>query len=156
MKVIVVSDSHYDRAALSSLAEEITRRNDVDALIHLGDVESDAQWLQARLKLPLYSVPGNCDMNLHDPAERVIELDNMPMLICHGHTLRVKYTLDVLCYRAEEMGVSLALFGHTHAPCLRHETGGILLLNPGALRDGRYALLETENGRLLTPTLLTL
>lgn len=156
MKIIVVSDSHYDRAALSSLAEDIARRGDMDALIHLGDVESDAQWLKEHLNCPVYSVPGNCDLNFRDPAERVLTLDGVSMLICHGHTLRVKYTLDALCYRAQEMGVSLALFGHTHAPCLRLENDGILLLNPGALRDGRYALLETENGQLLTPSLLTL
>lgn len=156
MKIIVVSDSHYDRCALSNLAEIIMRRGDIDALIHLGDVQSDAEWLKGHLKIPVYGVPGNCDMNLRDPAECVLTLGGVSMLICHGHTLRVKYTLDSLAYRAQELGVSLALFGHTHAPCLQYENGSVLLCNPGALKDDRYVLLEIENGDTLTPSFLKL
>ena len=155
MKIIVVSDSHCERGMLLSLAEEITVRGDIDAIIHLGDVESDAKWLHERLNKPVYSVPGNCDFNLHDPAERVITLEGVDMLLCHGHTLRVKYTLDSLVYRAEELGVKLALFGHTHLRCLRYE-GRALLLNPGALADGCYALLEIKDGNILTPRQLQL
>ena len=145
MKIIVVSDSHCERGMLLSLAEEIAMRGDVDAIIHLGDVESDAKWLHERLNIPVYSVPGNCDFNLSDPAERVITLEGVPMLLCHGHTLRVKYTLDSLAYRAEELGVKLALFGHTHQPFAGY-VGGVMLLNPGALNAGKYAILEIEKG----------
>jgi uncharacterized protein len=155
MKIIVISDSHCERGMLLSLAEEVTARGDIDALIHLGDVESDAKWLHERLNKPVYSVPGNCDFNLHDPAERVITLDGVDMLLCHGHTLRVKYTLDPLAYRAEELGVKLALFGHTHLRCLRYE-GHALLLNPGALANGFYTLLEIKNGDILMPQQLQL
>ena len=46
MKIIVASDSHYERAMLISLVEEIRRRGDIDAVIHLGDMEGDADWLR--------------------------------------------------------------------------------------------------------------
>ena len=48
MKIIVASDSHYERAMLMNLAQEIGERGDIDAVIHLGDMESDAKWLAAR------------------------------------------------------------------------------------------------------------
>ncbi len=155
MKIIVASDSHYERAMLMNLAQEIGERGDIDAVIHLGDMESDAKWLAARLAMPVYSVPGNCDMEFGSSAEQVVSLGGMNLLLCHGHTYRVKYTLEPLAYRALELGAPVALFGHTHARCLRSE-GGVLLLNPGALMDGRYALLEIENGDIRRPSLLSL
>ena len=54
---------------------------------------------------------------------------------------RVKNSLLSLYYRAQEVGACVACFGHTHSAMARWE-GGILLLNPGSLRDGRYAVLE--------------
>ena len=42
---------------------------------------------------------------------------------------------------AEELGARAALFGHTHAPFAGY-AGGVLLVNPGALKDGRYAVLR--------------
>ncbi|MBR3502976.1 MAG: metallophosphoesterase [Clostridia bacterium] len=155
MKLIVASDSHYDKVMLMNLAREINRRGDIDAVIHLGDMEGDAAWLRKNLAQPVYGVPGNCDMNFKDPAERVISLGGTAVFLCHGHTLRVKTTLEPLSYRAEERGARLALFGHTHARCVRN-LGVVLLVNPGALKDGRYALIEIEKGDLMMPKMLAL
>ena len=155
MKLLVVSDSHFDRTALSSLLEEIRRRGDIDAVAHLGDMQSDAVWLRAQLDIPVYSVPGNCDMEPNAPAELVIPLDGAQVLLLHGHTRRVKYTLDALAYRARESGAQLALFGHTHARHLSHAYGA-LLLNPGALKDGRFAIVEITHGDIQLPQFLEL
>ena len=155
MKLIVASDSHYDKVMLMNLAQEIRRRGDIDAVIHLGDMEGDADWLRKNLSQPVYGVPGNCDMYFRDPAEQVLALGGATVFICHGHTLRVKTTLEPLSYRAEERGASLALFGHTHARCVRN-LGGVLLVNPGALKDGRCALIEIDRGDVMTPQMLAL
>ncbi|MBQ8954840.1 MAG: metallophosphoesterase [Clostridia bacterium] len=155
MKIIVASDSHYERVMLMNLAQEINRRGDVDAVIHLGDMVGDADWLRRSLPQPVYSVPGNCDMQFGPSAEQVVTLGGVTMLLCHGHTHRVKYALEPLSYHAEAVGASVALFGHTHARCVQN-LGGVLLVNPGALKDGRYALLEIENGGVRPPQMLTL
>ena len=155
MKIIAATDSHYDRAALIQLTEEIRRRGDIDAVIHTGDMVGDAQWLRRSLTIPVWSVPGNCDMLSGEPSEQLVELDGVRTLICHGHTLRVKYTLDPLVYRAMELGASLTVYGHTHARLCRLESG-VLLLNPGALKDGRYALVEIRQGVIQPPALLSL
>ena len=156
MKIIVASDSHYERVMLMNLAGEIARRGDIDAVIHLGDMEGDADWLRKRLSVPVYAVPGNCDMKF-DPAstEQVVTLGGVSMLLCHGHTRQVKFMLEPLSYRAQELGASVALFGHTHARCMQN-VGGVLLVNPGALKDGRYALMDIERGDVKPPQCLTL
>ena len=46
----------------------------------------------------------------------------------------------------EEAGAQVALFGHTHEPCACY-VGKVLMVNPGALKDGRYAVLRIENGQ---------
>ena len=72
MKIIVASDSHYEKAMLMNLAGEIRRRGDIDAVIHLGDMEGDAEWLRRNLPQPVYGVPGNCDMTFDSAAEQVL------------------------------------------------------------------------------------
>ena len=56
----------------------------------------------------------------------------------------MKQGLGPLLGRAREVGAALAIFGHTHIQTLEgHE--GILLLNPGALRDGAFAIVEIDS-----------
>ena len=73
---------------------------------------------------------------------------NGPMFFaCHGHRYGVKMNPLSLLYRAKEMGASAAFYGHTHIPALDREEG-VLLANPGALRDGHYAIVRLENNAL--------
>ena len=53
--------------------------------------------------------------------------------------------LHIIRYRAQEVGAKIACFGHTHHAAAEWKDG-ILLLNPGALCDGRYAILQTGEG----------
>ena len=53
MKIIVVSDSHYHRTALSNLVQDIMQRGDINAVIHLGDMVGDAEMLERSLSIPV-------------------------------------------------------------------------------------------------------
>ena len=64
----------------------------------------------------------------------------------HGHGQDVKYSDDKLSYSAGEQRCGIALFGHTHVPYAGYE-GGVLLINPGALMDGRYGELTLDGDR---------
>lgn len=75
------------------------------------------------------------------------KLGGMRVLLTHGDRYGVKSGLLRLRLHAQEMGCSLVLFGHTHAACAQEE-GGVLLVNPGALADGRYAVVAIEDGRV--------
>ena len=139
----VVSDSHGDRAAIELMCPLL---KGVDAIAHLGDGMGDAKRILERTGLPLYAVSGNCDLTQDYPAERTEVFSGVKALLTHGNLLKVKHSLLRLTLRAEEVGAGLALFGHTHVP-LAEWSRGVLLVNPGALMNGRYAIIEfRENG----------
>ena len=146
MRVLVISDSHGRRTTLEDVAAICEKPGAPDMIIHLGDHISDARYLRQRVRQPVLAVPGNCDWS-EEPEERVEKLGGVEVLICHGHTLRVKQTLLPLACRAQEKGVRAALFGHTHAPFMGYEYG-VLLLNPGALQDEKCAMLTIEQGEI--------
>ena len=143
-RIAVVSDSHnMTKSAIAQAAACIARSN-VDLLIHLGDGAADARALAAQLGVPLSLVCGNCDRDYTLATEEVHRIEGTKLLICHGHTLAVKLSLLRLSMRAEEVGAAVALYGHTHVQ--RADEGSCLLLNPGALRSGHYALLTMSGG----------
>ena len=66
------------------------------------------------------------------PEERVLDIENVRVLLTHGHLYRVKTDLLNLTLRAEELGCSLAFFGHTHL-AEEVKADGVTLVNPGSL-----------------------
>lgn len=146
MRILVISDSHGRRTTLEDVITICEGANAPDTIIHLGDHISDTRYLQQRIKQRIIAVPGNCDWS-NEPAELIENLGGAAVLICHGHTLNVKQTLFPIACRAQERGVKAALFGHTHAQYMAYEYG-ILLLNPGALKDEKCAILEIERGEI--------
>ncbi len=149
----IVSDSH-DRGVWLERWLEKCRREKYDTVFHLGDYHADARWLERRLETPMIAVAGNCDM--FSSQQRMARAAYGPhrILAVHGHLQDVKYGYDRLSYYAEEVGANIALFGHTHEPYAGW-VGGVLLVNPGALMDGRYAELYLDGDRA-TPYLKSL
>lgn len=144
MKLCVISDSHL---CVEKLPQVVGAAGACDAFVHLGDFVADAERLRELTDRPVYIVRGNCDLGSRQPSERTLEVEGVRLLMCHGHERRVKTGLYPLLMRVREEGVQAALFGHTHVPLCERE-GDVLLLNPGALKDGRYALLTIEGARL--------
>ena len=148
----VVSDSH-DRSFWLEKWLEYAKERKYDAVFHLGDYDSDARWLSRRLDAPMTSVAGNCDTFSKQPRMARAAFGPHRILAVHGHLQDVKYGYDRLCWYAEEQNCGIALFGHTHVPYAGYE-GGILVMNPGALMDGRYGELELDGDRVV-PHLLS-
>lgn len=149
----VISDSHHSDFWVARYLEKANRER-YDAVIHLGDGASDVRWLKDRLEMPLYAVAGNCDFRCGLDAECALQFENHRILAAHGHRYDVKYGYDALSYRAEEIGADIALSGHTHWPHAGY-VGRVLVLNPGALQDGRCAELMLDGARTV-PRLLRL
>ena len=140
MRVLVFSDSH-GRVSPMADAVELYRP---DVAFHLGDVTRDADNLRlACPHLRLYQVPGNCDWGSAGPNEGVVELAGKTIFYLHGHTRGVKSGIGQAVSAAQALGAHLLLFGHTHRP-LQSEYDGLLAVNPGAVKDGRCALLTWE------------
>lgn len=148
MRIGVISDTH---GFTSTVARAIKALLDVDAWLHLGDVVSDAEYIESRVNVPVYRVAGNCDAFSLIESERVITLENKRILMTHGHAYRPAYDRTKLFYRAEELACDVVLYGHTHVS-LVEASGAVIAMNPGSPsqpREGRapsIGLLTIENG----------
>lgn len=146
-RIGVVSDSHGGRIHLERFVE-ICLTEGFDQVFHLGDVLEDARWLEKNLDVPVTSVAGNCDFYAHHPREARVTVEGKRLLLLHGDRYRVKLGYDMLSYYAEENAVDAALFGHTHQPFAGY-VGRALLINPGALKNGHYCILEVSAGDIV-------
>lgn len=144
MLIACAGDAHGRKAQMEKLADQLPK---VDAFCFLGDCDQDALYLQYALaeKQPeaaFYAVAGNNDPFSKLAGTLELRFENTRALLTHGHLFRVKLTLRPLAERARARGCDVALFGHTHRPYDAYESG-VRLVNPGALMDGRWALMET-------------
>ncbi|MDR0896442.1 MAG: metallophosphatase family protein [Oscillospiraceae bacterium] len=151
MRIALASDvhrhTHYCQALIQALPP-------VDALCFLGDMDADADLLQSLLRdkqpgAAFVAVVGNNDFCSRRARTIEMHFGNVKALLTHGHLFPSQ---GALLRRAAGQGCALVCCGHTHIPRLETKEG-ITLLNPGALRDGRWALAELDQGiqaRLLT------
>lgn len=154
LRYMVLSDSHRAGGWLARAAE-IYAQGGFDGCIHLGDVHADARRFAELAGTTPLCVRGNCDSPLCPaPAERVEALGGARILLAHGDRYGVKSSLTRLSYRAEELACQAAFFGHTHRAFCSY-VGGALLLNPGALREGNWAEVTVQEGKIV-PRLLSL
>ena len=153
MRVGVLSDSHGSTGRLSTILMVMELGGPIDALIHLGDGYHDLSGLN--LTCPLYQVAGNCDFGRKLATMDIVLLSGARVLLTHGHRQYVNEGLYDLTELAIEEKVHAALFGHTHVPyCCWQD--GILLLNPGAAKDGKYAVLNINRLGAIEPELCSL
>ncbi len=139
IRLAVISDSHHAKARVESFAR-LAAREGFDVVVHCGDGESDARWLSEKLPMPVRFVAGNCDFLADAGREECFLLGGARLFVAHGDRYGVKYGLERLSYRAEELGARAALFGHTHAPFAGYVRGVLL--------DGRYAVLRIAEGAI--------
>lgn len=147
MRIVVVSDSHGSKLRLERFAC-YCRAEKPDLLFHLGDIVEDARWLQKNLEQPVHYVAGNCDYFTRCSREERICQEGKRLLLVHGDRYGVKYGYERLSYYAEENMMDCVLFGHTHRPFAGY-VGRVMLVNPGALKDGSFCLLELSQGHVV-------
>lgn len=139
MKILVISDSHQRSFYIKDV---LKRERDFALLIHLGD---GALGMQSVLPLPgcqpVLQVRGNCDAGVELPNSLLTQEGGKTIFCTHGHLQSVKYGTEKLIKEAGEAGADIALYGHTHQSAYKYENG-MYICNPGALKDGNYAVLE--------------
>lgn len=153
MRMLILSDSHGD---LSTLEYILKRERSADLIIHLGDFADDMNLFYEYTQTKgLLLCKGNCDINGADfPLQHIFQAENKNVFCCHGHRYGVKNGLSSLYFAAREQKADIALFGHTHSPFLDTESE-VILLNPGAARNGDYATIEII-GNGIKPLLKTI
>ena len=145
LKLAVISDSHCGKVRLEQFAR-VAQAENYDAVIHCGDGQSDAKWLAKSIASPVRFVAGNCDPRWGCERELRETFGGVRILAVHGDLYHVKTDYGPLSYYAEEACVKVALFGHTHVPFAGYG-GGVMLVNPGSLANGRYAELHIRDGQ---------
>lgn len=140
-KLGVITDSHRSWRNIDSALPFFA---DCKHIIHLGDHEGDMDdFPEAASRL--LRVSGNCDFFSMQPGTRYIEVEGIRVMLTHGHAYGVKRGLDDLCAAAVKGNCALALYGHTHE---RRDIvkNGVRMVNPGALKDGCYAIVSIDGG----------
>ncbi len=145
MKVLVFSDSH---GALN-LANEMLRKEKECALVFfLGDGIAEAEKMKERYPDKKFMlVKGNNDMYSQADTEAYKYIEGVTVMSCHGHKFNVRFSLRDLLSSAQSVRANLALYGHTHKSGMYNDpVTGIIAINPGALCDGKYAVLTIAKG----------
>ncbi len=145
MKVLVLSDSHGAVAKLRSILE---READCETVFFLGDGLSDIEKIKNDYPdRKFITVKGNCDLYAAGEKDAYKYIDGITIFATHGDLYSVKYTLNDLIAKLKSVRGNLALYGHTHKADLQGYPSGIFAVNPGAVCDGKYCVLDIEKGQ---------
>lgn len=160
MKFLIFSDSHRSIFNMKSVIDR--QKEDIDGVIHLGDLYEDALLLtELYPRLIFHAVTGNCDISARYMGmgidEKLINVDGLKILLLHGHRQMVKSTFTVLEDYAREKDADAVLFGHTHQRCERYIGDGskpLYMFNPGSVAEPRngepsFGFMTVQNGQIL-------
>ena len=133
---VVLSDTHGNKNDLKKIENII---NEADFVFHLGDGYPDLNVFGDSVLKKTVRVAGNCDAVFGD-REKLVEIEGVKILLCHGDQYSVRSGINRLFYRAKEVGADVVFYGHTHAPIIE-SADGITIANPGNIT--RYSAKKT-------------
>lgn len=150
MRLIVTSDTHRNSRDFFSIIER--HADSTDLFINLGDSEKEIEMLEISIpKLKIECVAGNCDRGSALPLYKMLNCKGKKVLITHGHLFYVKHGYQKLQEFAKQEGADICLFGHTHIP-YSEVVDGIQFLNPGAVYDGSYGIVDIVDSGIMAYT----
>ena len=87
LSILIFSDTHRN---IDGVLDIIRTESDVDAIIHGGDYEADAQKIQREFpQIPVYCVPGNGDYHSNSSDDLETTICGKKFFITHGHNYNV-------------------------------------------------------------------
>lgn len=155
LNVLVLADTHLREGQGDRLIERLgSHVDDVDAIIHAGDVTDSSVLSQLAELAPVHAVLGNNDHGLDLPQRLVVVLDGCDVAVVHdsgpaaGRTARLRRRFP---------DADVVVFGHSHLPWhevdVRPGDGHVQhQFNPGSATQRRAApshtagLLRLESG----------
>lgn len=150
MRIVVTSDTHRNSRDFFDIIDR--HEKNADLFINLGDSEREIETLKlTRPEINIKCVCGNCDFYSDYPIEQVIKFDGKKVFFTHGHKYHVKHGYDEIIRRAEVEEAEICLFGHTHEP-YTERINNILYMNPGAVLNGSYGIIDIEKGQIMAYT----
>ena len=149
----LLSDTHMPQRLATLPPALYTVLQDVDLLLHAGDVGKLSVLDQLSVIAPVIAVHGNDDTTEAQtelPYQQVITRYGQRILLWHSHFPDRVDELDSRNYdgpgrlraqlarslaRARRCGAKVVVFGHWHIPLVYQETD-VMVINPGALASG--------------------
>ena len=136
--ILIISDYHTNEARVLDLINKYKPTH----ILCCGDGESKIDFYNEN---NIISVKGNCDLaNL--PLTHLVNIDQYKIVMVHGHNHNVYFDTFKLYMLAKQHECNMVLYGHTHEQYLEVYED-ITFLNPGALKEGKYAIIE--NGEII-------
>lgn len=133
MKCLIFSDSH---GSSYYIERAVLMHRDAEVVFFLGDGLADIEPLVSKYpSMAWLSVRGNCDPAFLSPTLQSgsITLSGKKIYYSHGDIHGVKAGMEKAREYAENNGVDVFLFGHTHTPYEKY-SDGIYYFNPGSIR----------------------
>jgi hypothetical protein len=150
MLIGLISDTHIPDRARELPEKVIEAFENVELIIHAGDLTSPKVIEELENIAPVMAVQGNMDRvnGIDLPKAKVIEAEGLRIGVVHGEVYPRADT-DQLLYLAKQLDVDILVSGHSHQPKIEQK-GGVLLVNPGSpivprLADRTVMLLEVNN-----------
>lgn len=145
MKVLIVSDTHRNE---DNLIAALENEDNLDLLIHCGDVEGAEDEIEHYAGCRTVFVAGNNDFFSRLPREAELQVDEHKVWVTHGHNYYVNTNPEYIRKEARARGMDIVVYGHTHRPVIE-KTDNLIVINPGSLtyprQEGRrpsYVVLE--------------
>ena len=153
-RILVISDTHKRIEYAIKVIELI---GEIDLVIHLGDLVSDAMDLKSIFPdIEFKYIRGNNDFMHTGSTYEIFNYDGFNLLLTHGHNFSVKTGIDRLLEFSKQLNIDAVLFGHTHIPFkgdYQKDGKKVIILNPGTIGDfsylsKSYGIMEIENNKL--------
>jgi putative phosphoesterase len=150
MLALIISDTHGDDSRILTIRRSLSEN--LDVLIHAGDIGGSEQFYRDYLRCQCHIVCGNTDWSGRLPETDIFSLGSHRVFLTHGHRYHVDFAgPEAVADAARQNGCDIAIFGHTHVPLLA-QYGGVLVMNPGSLSRPRqpgyrptYILLRIDD-----------
>ncbi len=148
----VISDTHVPSSAPRIPDAALRHFEDVELILHAGDLSSLAVLGQLSAYAPVEAVQGNveqAEVVAALPLKREIVVEGVAIGLIHNLGDRAHHVRNA---RREFPAARVVVFGHSHVPYVE-EADGLLLLNPGSATERRrqprctIAILSIEDGQ---------
>lgn len=152
-RYLICSDIHGRDDLLRAV---IKKESPLKAIFIAGDLELDTYEVSDIIasnspSTDVYMVSGNCDAYSGSasllPHRLTTEVKGHKIFMTHGHRYgnADKVTMS---YAATEEGCDIVIYGHTHV-AEDKSIYGIRFINPGALKNGSYAIMSIDDADVL-------
>jgi len=158
----LISDTHVPKRALNVPQRVFEVFQNVDFIIHAGDLVELRVIDELEQVAPVLAVHGNLDtVEAHDALPVLDSLKIFGWKIGVMHDPEVSNGSDKMVRVARENGFNVFVYGHTHSPRIKWE-GEVLYINPGSPTDPASFLNKPSVGLLqitkkaITPQIINL